>query len=71
MREGCESVVDALIADGNLASVWNKDNAIDALWTLLLVPNWENLTTQCGWTNQEYVERMKTLTFRTLVGNSE
>ena len=43
MRDGCRAAIEALHADGNLASEWTPKRATDALWTMLLVPNWENL----------------------------
>jgi hypothetical protein len=41
--------------------------ATDALWTMLLVPNWENLTGECGWSTQQYVRWMKTVAERSFV----
>lgn len=67
MRDGCRAAVDALHADGSLAPEWTRETATDALWTLLLVPNWENLTIECGWSSEQYVRSMKTLAKRTLV----
>lgn len=67
MRDGCRAAVDALYADGDLAQGWTRPKATDALWSLLLVPNWENLTIECGWSTKEYVRRMQTLAERTFV----
>jgi AcrR family transcriptional regulator len=67
MRDGCRAAIEALHADGALAPEWTPDAAIDALWTMLLVPNWEHLTIECGWSTQQYVDRMKTLARRTFV----
>jgi len=58
MRDGCSAAIDALHADGMLASAWTRPKATDALWTMLLVPNWENLTIACGWSTQQYVDYM-------------
>ena len=71
MRDGCRAAVEALHADGSLASEWTPRKATDALWTMLLVPNWENLTIECGWSTQEYIRWMKTLAKRTFVEESE
>lgn len=65
MRDGCRAAIDALYADGNLAPGWNRQQATDALWTMLLVPNWEALTIDCGWSTKQYVRWMKTLAART------
>ena len=71
MRDGCRAAVEALHADGTLASEWTPKRATDALWTMLLVPNWENLTIECGWSTQQYIRWMKTLAKRTFVEESE
>ncbi len=67
MRDGCRAAIDALHADGTLAPEWTREKATDVLWTMLSVPNWENLTAECGWSNSEYVERMKTIAERIFV----
>jgi len=70
MRDGCRAAIEALHADGNLAPEWTPKRATDALWTMLLVPNWENLTIECGWSTQQYIRWMKTLAKRTFVEES-
>jgi len=65
MREGCQAAIDALHADGQLATGWTRRKATDALWAMLLVPTWEALTLECGWSNSEYVRRTKALAIRT------
>jgi len=67
MRDGCRAAVDALHADSALALEWTRGGATDALWTMLSVENWENLTVECGWSNQQYVDRMKVMAERMLV----
>lgn len=68
MRDGCRAAIEALHADGALAAEWQVNEAIDALWTMLLVPNWEALTIDCGWSNDDYVRWMKNLAKRAFVG---
>ncbi len=70
MRDGCRAAIDALHSDGTLAPEWTPKRATDTLWTLLLVPNWENLTDECGWSTQQYVRWMKTVAERTFVLDS-
>ncbi len=70
MRDGCRAAIDALHSDGTLAPEWTPKRATDTLWTLLLVPNWENLTDECGWSTQQYVRWMKTVAERTFVQDS-
>jgi len=69
MRDGCRAAIDALHADKKLASGWTRQKATDALWTMLLVPNWEALTIKCGWSTKQYVRWMKTLAARMFVEN--
>jgi AcrR family transcriptional regulator len=67
MRDGCRAAIDALAANGQLAEGWTKPKATDALWALLLVPNWESLTIECGWSTKQYIRWMQTLARRTFV----
>ncbi len=71
MRDGCRAAIDALHSDGDLAPEWTPNRATDTLWTMLLVPNWENLTNECGWSTQQYIRWMKILAKRTFVKSSK
>ena len=71
MRDGCRAAIEALHSEGNLASEWAPERAADALWTMLLVPNWENLTGECGWSTQQYVRWMKSVAKRTFIDESK
>lgn len=67
MRDGCRAAIEALHDDGNLATGWTRPKAIDALWTMLLVPNWEHLTIECGWSTEQYVLYMTDMARRLFV----
>lgn len=67
MRDGCRAAIDALHADGRLAPEWTRETATDALWTMLLIPNWETLTIECGWSTKQYIRHMQTLARRAFV----
>jgi len=67
MRDGCRAAIEALYEDGTLAAGWTPDTATDALWTLLLVPNWEALTKDCGWSTEQYVDEIKAIARRSFV----
>lgn len=69
MRDGCRAAIDALQADKKLAPGWTPALATDALWTMLLVPNWEALTIECGWSTNQYVRWLTTLAKRTFVAD--
>ena len=61
MRDGCGAAIDALHADGKLASEWTRPKATDALFALLQVPSWEYLTIDCGWSNRDYIRRITSM----------
>ena len=67
MRDGCRAAIETLHSDGKLAAGWTPKKVTDVLWTMLLVPNWEHLTGECGWSTQQYVRWMKTVAERTFV----
>ena len=71
VREACEEIMNALDRDKLLASEWSKDDAVEILWTMLSVYNWEQLTVGCGWSTSQYILRMKTLLKRTFVDTSK
>lgn len=67
MRDGCRAAIDALQADKMLAPGLTRQKATDALWAMLLVPQWEALTIECGWSTKQYVSWMKKLAEQTFV----
>jgi AcrR family transcriptional regulator len=67
VRESCRTTIEALHRDGMLAPGWSREEAVDLLWTMLSIRNWESLTIECGWSTSQYVERMKKLVGRTFV----
>ena len=44
-----------------------KKTATDILWTLLSVRNWEQLTQDCGWSQQQYIVHLQTVAETVLV----
>lgn len=70
MRDGCRAAIKALDDEGNLKPEFKPKEAIDLLWTMLSVSNWENLTIECAWSNKKYVKQMKELARLTFVKNS-
>jgi AcrR family transcriptional regulator len=67
VRESCRTTIEALHRDGMLAPEWSRDEAVDLMWTMLSIRNWEQLTTECGWSTTQYVSRMQKLLKLTLV----
>ena len=69
MRQGCEAAIDALNSDHMLSPDHSPDQATDILWTMLSVRNWEQLTIQCGWPQERYIETLKLLARRNFVAD--
>ena len=67
VREGCQAAIAALKQDNALSPEWSVDTATDLLWTMLSVRNWEQLTRECGWTTEEFVDRMQRQAMRSFV----
>lgn len=67
MREGCEAAVDMLADDDKLNSKHSRKQATDILWTMLSIRNWQQLTQECGWTQQDYIETLQRLARQMLV----
>ena len=58
-RKGAVHVVERLAAEGLLAETWSKRDAIDLVWTLTSIRNWEDLVVECGWSNARYEKRLR------------
>ncbi len=69
VREGCEAAIKALDRDNMLSPDHSADQATDILWTMLSVRNWEQLTIQCGWPQERYIETLKSLARRIFVAD--
>jgi len=69
VRHGCDAAVQALTRDGVLSTDNTPEQATDILWTMLSVRNWEQLTRDCGWSQQQYIETIKRLSRRLLVAD--
>ncbi len=67
VRESCRTTIEALHRDGMLAPELSRDEAVDLMWTMLSIRNWEQLTVECGWSNSQYVDRMQKLLKHALV----
>jgi hypothetical protein len=48
----------------------SRDEAVDLLWTMLSIRNWEQLTIERGWSTSQYVGRTQELSKRTFVGGT-
>ena len=71
VRRGCNGVVRRLDKEGILRTGWTVDEATDFFWTVLSVAHWENLTLECGWTHEQYVQHMQRVLKQILVQDSD
>ena len=71
VRESCRETIEALHRDGLLAPGWALEEATDLLWAMLSIRNWEHLTIERGWSQEQYVDRMQELVKRAFVRGSE
>jgi hypothetical protein len=67
VRESCREAIEALDRDGMLAPEWSREEAVDLMWTMLSIRNWEQLTIECGWAQDRYVDRMQKILKRAFV----
>lgn len=59
VRSGCRRTIETIEHEGMLSSDWTVDEAVDLMWTMLSIENWERLTVDCSWTINQYVTRMQ------------
>ena len=67
VRQGCEAAVRAISEDGYLKKELTENAAVDLLWTLLSVENWERLVLECGWSQSDYEKTLKQISEATLL----
>ena len=63
----CQQTIDLLAREGKLAPVWSVADATDMFVTVVSIPNWEQLNKECNWSNEQYINSIKTLLRRTFV----
>jgi len=67
VREGCRVTIEALHREGMLAPEWTREEATDIFWAMLSIRNWEQFTSECGWSTSQYISRVQTLAKRVFV----
>ena len=67
LREVCQQAVEMLAAEGKLAQQWQTATATDVFWSLISIDQWERMTIDCGWSQDEYIAHMKALLKRVLI----
>lgn len=67
LREVCQQTIETLDREGSLASGWSTKEATDMFWTMISISNWEQLTGECGWSTNQYIDWMKSLLKSTFI----
>lgn len=67
LRDGCSTVIDGLHAEGLLAKGWSRTTGTDGLCAMLSVSSWEMYSRQCGWSDEDYIKRMKKMARSTFI----
>lgn len=65
-RSAHRAVIARIAAEGELASGWTVDAAADLFAAVTMPSPWRELTGTCGWSAQNYANRMSQLLRRTL-----
>lgn len=67
LHDVCLNIVQKLHNENKFSSDWNQSNAADLLWTMISIHNWEQLTVECRWSNDQYVSYITQTLIATLV----
>lgn len=55
LHDVCAKIVQKLTEEGRLNQNWKPKQATDFVWTLISIQNWELMTKDCGWSNDDYI----------------
>ena len=64
---GCRAAIDLLHRENRLSAGWEVEEATEAMWSLLAITVWENLTIRQGWSNDQYIRRMQEIMHSTFI----
>jgi AcrR family transcriptional regulator len=67
LYRGCQNRMQWLADDGLLSPKWSVEEAADFLWATISIANWELLTIECGWTNEQFIARAQHVLNKTLL----
>ena len=58
LRDVCEQIIQTLDKENKLSNNWSQQHATDFIWTMISIQNWEQLTTECEWTQGQYISNV-------------
>ncbi len=67
LRNACRNIIEALEIEGRPSPQWTRDGAVEMMFTMLSIHNWEQFTIECGWSDERYIDRMKTALKQTFI----
>ena len=56
LRDLCAQIIEVISKEKKLNPAWDSDKATDFFWTMISINTWEQLTHDCGWSTQEFVD---------------
>ncbi len=67
LRDLCQEIVETLKQEGLLNSAWSPEEATEIFWTMMSIHHWEQLTVECAWSNQQYIDKMTVMLKKMLI----
>jgi AcrR family transcriptional regulator len=61
------TIVERIAAEGNLASGWAIERAVDLIYVITMPGPWRELTIELGWTPEHYAEQVTELVNRSFL----
>lgn len=58
LRDMSQKVIESIYQEGLLVPFLEQQEASELFWALVSIQNWEQLTQECSWTTEQYIERM-------------
>ena len=69
LRDVCVQIIQTLEKENKLSPNWTQQHATDFIWTMISIQNWEQLTTECGWNQEQYISNLTEALTTTLVAD--
>lgn len=58
LTDVCAQIINALLEEEKLSDHWNNKDATDFFQTMISIQNWEELTSGCGWNQEQYISHI-------------
>lgn len=58
LRGMSQKVVESIYQEGLLVAHLDQQEAAELFWALVSIQNWEQLTLECNWSTEKYIDRM-------------